>query len=163
MVNGLRTLSLSTLLACLSPAASAADAESFESLRVPAQCINLFLSLDSILEARERGVTKNQLAKTVDAKDAVPQEAIDAAFDEPRPRRQEVIFYWGMECKARAYDIPVAPFSEIRPLLSKCAFDGTHSQCLREAENAMLKRPRDFARPPPPAPPRAPGRRQPTP
>ena len=131
----------------------AQTAAEFEGLKAPPECVTLWVSLDRIVQARDRGTTKAQImefAKSVDPKYAIPQQAIDDIFDEPRPRGQEALWYWTQACKARAYQVPFAPFSQVLPVLRECPFDGKESPCLLRATNVALDRPRDFQPPTPP-------------
>ncbi len=155
----IRLLCASVLCAGLAAPGYAQSAANFEGLKVPPQCITLWVSLDRIIQARDQRATKAQIvefAKSVEPKYAIPPQAIDDIFDEPRPRGREVLWYWTEACRAQAYRIPFAPFSQVSSVLRECPFDGKESPCLLRAMNVALGRPQDFQPPSPPPPPMAP-------
>lgn len=125
----------------------ATQASDLDALPLPKACTTEVVNLGMMLDARDRGLTKDralEIAAKAEEKDRISPTAIDNAFRFPHLDNKALAGYTLWACVATTYGVRVLPLADVASDLDTCARQRGDGACGRRIRNRVWGLPENF-------------------
>lgn len=138
---------LAALLCCLGHA-EVVTAEDLPSMDMTMACVDEYINVGLLIEARQQGLTKAQALetnRTAQEKYKIDPQAIENAFAQTELSKAALMAHSLWVCAARKRGLTAEPIGTVALELDQCVKRSKGDLCWQQLRNVVWKLPRDFS------------------